>query len=378
MPRSPRNVSVKNSANESFLRPLAKFEFRILQSASRNGMHFAILEWQPHLARVLQDLPSVEKQKVTRAIMATRSKFKLVYQLIRATISECIDGDVVTQGAALSYYTIFAIAPLFVIALWIAGLCFGEEAARRELFGQLNNLIGNDGGTAIQAMVSAAHKTTNGFWATCIAIATLMIAATGVFVQLQNSLNRLWNVRPLPGRGLRSFIRHRLLSFAMVFGIGFILLVSLVVSAGLSALGTFVGQNISGKEIFLEILNPIFSIAIITFLFAVIFKFLPDLKIAWRDVWPGGFLTALLFEGGKFLIGLYIAKSTLASVYGTIGSLIIVLLWVYYSAQILFFGAQFTRVYATTLGTKPRPIHGAHLINEKRVVSVSHLAENPK
>ena len=310
--------------------------------------------------------------------MARGLKLKLFYQLIRNTIKECIDGDVVTQGAALSYYTIFAIAPLFVIALWITGLCFGEEAARRQLFGQLNNLIGKDGGAAIQAMVAAAHRTTSGFWATCIAVVTLMIAATGVFVQLQNSLNRLWNVRPLPGRGLRSFIRHRLLSFAMVFGIGFLLLVSLVVSAGLSALGTFVGQNISGKEIFLEILNPIFSVAIITVLFAVIFKFLPDVKIAWRDVWLGGFLTALLFEGGKFLIGLYIAKSTLASVYGTIGSFIIVLLWVYYSAQILFLGAQFTRVYATTFGTRPEAIHGARLTKDEPNPADSRPAEHTK
>jgi membrane protein len=155
----------------------------------------------------------------------------------------------------------------------------------------------------------------------------------------------------------------------MVFGIGFLLLVSLVVSAGLSALSTFLGQNISGREMILEVINPIFSIAIITVLFAVIFKYLPDVRIAWRDVWLGGFLTALLFEGGKFLIGLYIAKSTLASVYGTIGSLIIVLLWVYYSAQILFFGAQFTKVYAMTFGTKPRPIRGARLLEEPNEIA---------
>jgi len=336
-----------------------------LQSIS--GAEIAICNGESHGGAVTVGIsPAGKRSRMPYEEKQTDSKLKRIYYLIRNTISACINGDVVTQGAALSYYTIFAIAPLFVIALWIASLCFGEKAARQQLFGQLNSLIGNDGGTAIQAMVSAAHKTTtNGFWATCIAVVTLMIAATGVFVQLQNSLNRLWNVRPLPGRGLRSFVRHRLLSFAMVFGIGFLLLVSLVLSAGLSALGAFVGQNISGKEIVLEVINPIVSVAIITLLFAVIFKFLPDVKIAWRDVWLGGFLTALLFEGGKFLIGLYIAKSTLASVYGTIGSLIIVLLWVYYSAQILYFGAQFTRVYATTLGTKPRPIRGARLSDQK-------------
>jgi membrane protein len=290
------------------------------------------------------------------------SKFKTIYQLLHDTVRACINGNIVAQGAALAYYTIFAIAPLFIIALAIAGFCFGEEAARRELFGQVNQLVGKEGGDAIQSLVAAAAKSRTGFWATCLAGGTLVVAATGVFVQLQNSLNLLWNVRQARGKGLRNFIRHRLLSFAMVFGVGFLLLVSLVCSAGLAALGNYIGDYVSGKEILLKALNFVISLGIITVLFAMIFKFLPDVKIAWRDVWLGGFITAILFNAGKYGIGLYIGRSSLSSVYGTMGSLVIVLVWVYYSAQILFFGAQFTCLYARRFGVKPQPVGGAEFV----------------
>jgi membrane protein len=299
-------------------------------------------------------------------VKATLRKFKMVYELLNDTVRACISGNVVSQGAALSYYTIFAIAPLFVIALAIAGFCFGEEAARRELFGQLNQLVGKEGGDAIQAMVTAANKSKAGFWAACIAGGTLAVAATGVFVQLQNSLNLLWNVRQARGMGLRNFIRHRLLSFAMVVGIGFLLLVSLVCSAGLAALGNFIGDYVSGTEIVLKALNFVISLGIITTLFAMIFKFLPDVKIAWRDVWLGGFITAVLFNVGKYLIGIYIGRSSISSVYGAMGSLVVLLAWVYYSALILFFGAQFTCVYAQRFGVKPQPVGGAEFVLKEK------------
>jgi membrane protein len=299
-------------------------------------------------------------------------KFTTIYQLLNDTVRACIDDNIVSQGAALSYYTIFAIAPLFIIALTIAGYWFGEETARRELFGQLNQLVGKEGGDAIQSLVMAANKSRAGTWATWIASGTLAVAATGVFVQLQNSLNALWRVQHVQGKGLRNFVRHRLLSFAMVLGIGFLLLVSLVCSAGLAALGNFIGDYVTGKEIFLKTLNFVISLGIITALFTMIFKFLPDVKIAWRDVWLGGFITALLFNIGKFLIGVYIGRSSLSSVYGAMGSLVIVLMWVYYSAQILFFGAQFTRVYASRFGVKPQPIGGAEFVPTK----VEHRPKN--
>jgi membrane protein len=302
------------------------------------------------------------QRRTTRS--ESRLRFRTIYELVRDSIRACISGDIVTQGAALSYYTFFAIAPLFVIVLAIAGLAFGPEAAQRELFGQLNQLVGKDGGEAIQALVAAANKPKTGLWATAIASAALALAATTVFVQLQDSLNRIWNVRHQPGRGLQNFIRHRLLSFAMVLGIGFLLLVSLVLSAGLSVVGKFLGNFISATEILLKAFNFTFSLGIITVLFAMIFKWLPDVNIAWRDVWLGGFVTALLFNLGKVLFSLYIGRSSVASVYGAAGSLVIVLLWVYYSAQILFFGAQLTRTYALRFGAKPEPIHGAEFAHD--------------
>jgi membrane protein len=291
-------------------------------------------------------------------------KFKAIYRLLEETTRVFVKADIVSQGAALSYYTFFAIAPLFVIALAIAGLWFGKDTARRELFGQLNQLIGKEGGEAIQSVVMAASSTNAGFWATCIAGVTVVVAATGVFVQLQNSLNKLWGVQQIQGKGLRNFIRHRLLSFAMVLGVGFLLLVSLIFSAGLAALGDVIGDFITGKDILLKTLNFAISLGIITVLFTMIFKFLPDVKIAWRDVWLGGFITALLFNIGKILIGIYLGRSSLSSVYGTMGSLVILLLWVYYSAQILFFGAQFTYVFTHRFGVRPKPIRGVKIAPE--------------
>jgi membrane protein len=176
-------------------------------------------------------------------------------------------------------------------------------------------------------------------------------------------LNKLWGIRQAPGMDVRNFIRHRLLSFAMVFGTGFILLVSLLCNAGLAAFGTFIGDHVSGAKIALQALNFVFSLGIITAMFTMIFKFLPDVKIGWRDAWLGGFITALLFNLGKYLIGIYIGRSSLSSVYGAMGSLVVLLVWVYYSAQILFFGAQFTCLYGRRYGVKPRPLRGAEFVS---------------
>jgi membrane protein len=268
------------------------------------------------------------------------TRLRLIYHVLRDTVKACMNGDFISQCAALSYYTFFAIAPLFVIALAITGYWFGDATAQKELFGQLNQLVGPAGGQAIQTLVIAAHQPKTGFWATCLAVGTLIIASTAVFVQLQNSLNRIWNVRSKAGHGWHYFIRHRLLSFAMVLGISFLLLVSLVVSAGLSALGNVMGNFVTGKELLL------------------------DIKVAWRNVWSGGFITALLFNVGKFMFSVYIGKSSFASIYGAVGSLVVILLWVYYSALILFFGAQLTSVYAHKFGAKPQPLRGVEFIPE--------------
>ena len=298
---------------------------------------------------------------------------KAIYHLLVDTVLLSSSGDTLSQGAALSYYTFFAIAPLFVIVLGVAGYWFGEAAAQRELFGQLNQLVGKEGGEAIQTLVVAAGKSRTGFLATCIlAGGTLAVAATSVFVQLQTALNALWQVKHTQGRGLRNFIRHRLLSFAMVLGISFLLLVSLICSAGLAALGNFWAiinvWALGLRIILLKALNFTISLGIITILFTMIFKFLPDMKVGWRDVWLGGFITALLFDLGKLIIGVYIGRSSLSSVYGAVGSLAIVLVWVYYSAQILLFGAQFTCLYARRFGVKPEPVNGAEFVSVKTPV----------
>ena len=290
------------------------------------------------------------------------------FALVKRAATEWVDLGVSRMGAALAFYTLFAIAPLFVIVLAIAGLWFGEAAARRELFSQVSGLVGSEGGDAIQALISAANRPTTGAWATVIAVVTLFIGATGVFVQLQDALNSIWGVRQAPGRGLRNFIKARILSFALIVGIGFLLLVSLVLSAGLSAVGTYMGGLLPVQATLWQGINFVVSLAVITLLFAMIFKLLPDVKIAWRDVWIGALLTAVLFNLGKFLLGLYLGRSSVTSAYGAAGSLVIVLLWVYYSAQILFFGAKFTQLYSSRYGSHLRTVPGAEVAPVKQAV----------
>jgi membrane protein len=281
------------------------------------------------------------------------SKSPLTWQFGKEAFTIWRESNVPRLGAALAYYSVFAIAPLFLLTLAITGIWFGQDAARRELFGQLQGLVGADGGKAIQAVVTAAsNKPRTGIWAAGVAAVTLAVAATGVFVELQDALNTIWQVKKSPGGGgLRRFIKARLISFAMITGIGFLLIISLILSASLSALGTYVNGFWPERHLLLATANFIVSLGVISVLFAMILKVLPDVRLAWKDVWVGGFLTAMLFNSGKFLLGFYLGRSTVASAYGAAGSLVIILLWVYYSAQILFIGAVFTRVYATRYGS---------------------------
>jgi len=285
--------------------------------------------------------------------LETRLGFIFPFQILRETVASLLANNTPRMGAALAYYTVFGIAPIFLIVLHVSSIWFGEEAARHELFGQLQGLVGTEGGKAIESIVTAAaSKPQTGWWATCLAIVTLGVAVTGVFVELQDALNTIWQVKRPPGRGILQFVKDRLLSVAMVFGIAFLLLVSLILSAGLSGLGRFI--NGAGEQWFWSALNFTVSLGIITVLFAMMLKVLPDVKIAWRDVWLGGFITALLFNLGKFLLGLYLGWGSVTSAYGAAGSLVIILLWVYYSAQILFFGAELTRIYANRFGSRPQ------------------------
>lgn len=288
-----------------------------------------------------------------------REKFKLGFDVFKQTVHEWSDDKAPRLGAALAYYTVFSIAPLIVIVIAIAGFWFGRQAAQDQIFNEISSLIGQKGAEAIGSMLQAADKPSHGIIASVLAIVTLLLGATGVFIQLQDALNTIWEVKPKPGRGIRGFIRQRLLSLAMVFGIGFLLLVSLVVSAGLSAAGKWFADVLPGGEEVWQILNFVISFLVIAVLFALMFKYLPDVKIAWRDVWLGGVITAVLFTVGKFALGLYLGRSSVSSAYGAAGSLVVVLLWVYYSAQILFFGAEFTQVYANRFGRKLEPAENA-------------------
>ena len=290
------------------------------------------------------------------------SRFKQYLLLLKETARDWAEHQSPRLGAALAFYTVFAIAPLFVILLAIAGFVLGEDAARRQVFDELQRLIGQPGGQALESVAVASKESGNGLWATLVAVGTLFLGATGVFAQLQDSLNTVWNLRRKPGRQISRFVKARLVSFAMVLTIGFLLLVSLVINAGLAALGKYMSGWIPGQEVLWQVVNFIVSTAVVTLLFAMIFKVLPDAKIAWRDVWVGALLTAILFSIGKSLLSLYLGKSSVASVYGAAGSLIVILMWVYYSAQILLFGAEFTRLYAIKCGSHVRPEEGVGFV----------------
>ena len=259
-------------------------------------------------------------------------------------------------SAALAYYTIFSLAPLLVIVIAVTGLFWQQQAVQEQVMSQIQGLVGTEGARFVSDLLTSASNPARGVTATIIGIITLVLGALGVFNELHNSLNIIWNVEEEETKGflltVKKIILDRFLSFTMILGIGFLLLVSLVISAGLSAVQTSVGNAIPLSEIVLQILNLVISIGVITVLFALLYKFLPDAEIAWRDVGLGAFVTAIFFSLGKFLIGLYLGNSAIASSFGAAGSLVLLLVWIYYSAQILFFGAEFTQVYANNYGSK--------------------------
>jgi membrane protein len=252
-------------------------------------------------------------------------------------------------GAALAYYSVFSIGPLIVIAIAIAGLVFGGEAVQGQVFGALRGVLGDTGTQAVDAMLKGANRPREGMLATALGIGTLLFAAVGVVVQLKDAFNTVWDVETPPGSGIWRFARTYILSFAGVLAIGFLLLVSLLLTAALSAIGKYIAPYL--PEAALQSAGFAASFAVIALLFAMMFKWLPDAQVAWRDVWLGAILTAALFEVGKFLIGLYIGKQGLESTYGAAASIVVVLIWVYYSAQLVLMGAEFTNVYARRYGS---------------------------
>ena len=263
-------------------------------------------------------------------------------------------------AAALAYYTIFSLAPMLLILIAVTGFFFGQrEMVQAQVLNQIEGLVGAEGREFVAGLLTSASNPAEGIFATIVGIVTLLFGALGVFNELHNALNTIWEVKVEETKGflesIKKVVFSRFLSFSMILGIGFLLLVSLVISAALSAVQETIGNAIPVSEILLQIVNLVISIGVITILFALIFKFLPDAEIAWRDVWLGAFVTAVLFSLGKFLIGLYLGNSAVASSFGAAGSLVVLLLWIYYSAQILLFGAEFTQVYANELGSKIVP-----------------------
>jgi len=264
-----------------------------------------------------------------------------------------------SMGAALAYYTVFSVAPLLLIVIAVVGLVFGRDEARGEIFEQLSGLMGAEGARAIQIMLEALNKPRQGIVATVIGVALLLVGATTVFGELQDAFDRIWRA---PARedvnGLLDLMRVRLLSFSMIMGIGFLLIVSLVVNAALAALGEWWAPVFGGWATVAQNVNSVFGFVIVTVGFAMIFKVMPRVRVQWRDVWIGAVVTAVLFTIGKYLIGLYIGKTGIASGYGAAGSLVVLLVWVYYSAQIFLLGVEFTWVYAHVYGSfkgRPRP-----------------------
>jgi membrane protein len=268
------------------------------------------------------------------------------WSLLREAVAAWSDDHASSMGAALAYYTVFSIAPMLVIAIAVAGLVFGAEAARGEIVEQLRGLMGEEGAQAIEALVRSAAKPHEGIAATAVAVCVLLVGATSVFVELQSALDRIWHAPEKTREGLWALLRSRLLSFGMILGLGFLLTVSLVLSAVVSALGKVWGPYLGVWLILAEVLNFVIGLGLVTVLFAMIYKLMPNVPVRWRDVWTGAAVTALLFSIGKVLIGLYIGRSGVTSSFGAAGSLVVLLLWVYYSAQIFLLGAEFTRAYA--------------------------------
>lgn len=265
-------------------------------------------------------------------------------------------------AAALSYYTIFSIAPLLIIVIAVAGMVFGQDAAEGKIVEQTEEMVGRDGAEVIQTMLENSNNMSSNVLATVIGIITLIIGATGVFGHLQESLNTIWGVEVIETGGVLGMVKKRFFSFTLVIGIGFLLLVSLVVSAGISALSKFAEDWVPGVDIGTQVINFVLSFGITTFLFGMMFRILPDVEIAWKDVWLGAAITSLLFTIGKFLIGLYLGQSSAASTYGAAGSLVVLLIWIYYSAQIVLLGAEFTQVYADKYGSTIVPNKNARVI----------------
>jgi membrane protein len=278
---------------------------------------------------------------------------KNVWGLTKDSINAWTGDYAPSMGAALSYYTLFSIAPLLIIVISVAGLIFGADAVQGVIIDQLDALMGHEGAAAVQDMIANSSEPTTGGIATIISIVGLLIGATTVFNEIQSDLDRIWRAPAAEqGGGIWNLLRTRLLSFGMILGVAFLLAVSLVVSAALAVLGKWWGGWLSNWEALAHLLDIVVNLGVLTLVFAVIFKMIPRVEVEWHDVWIGAAVTAVLFTIGKVAIGLYLGKSNVSSAFGSAGSLVVLMVWVYYAAQIFLFGAEFARVYAERFGSR--------------------------
>lgn len=275
-----------------------------------------------------------------------------IFRLLRDAFSEWKEDNALRLGAALSFYTVLAMPPLLILILAGAGVVFGREGAQERIVAQMEGLIGTHGRELTSEMLTGQGRPGSTLLASIAGAGLLILSATGVFGQLRGALNTIWDVEEKPGGGIKGLIKERILSFNILLAAGFILIVSLVVSAGIGALTDVWGNRLEGFKILLAVLDFLVSAGVLTALFALLFKFLPDTRVAWRDVWIGGAVTAVLFALGKLAIGFYLGKSSVTSGFGAAGPLVILLLWIYYSSQIFFFGAEFTQVFASAHGSR--------------------------
>ncbi len=281
--------------------------------------------------------------------------WRLYVDLFKQSGTAWVADNAPSMGAALAFYSAFSLAPLLIIVIAIASAVYGEDAARGAIVAQLAGLVGASAAEAIQALLKAAQETATGVVATVVGGITLLIGATTVMVELQDDLDRIWKAAPREGSGVLTILRARLLSLGIILAIGFLLLVSLVLTGAVAAAGKYWGTIFPGMALFLYVANFLLSLAVVTVLVAMLYKWLPNAVIAWRDVWIGALTTAVLFSVGQIAIGFYLGRSAIASAYGAAGALVVLLLWLYYSAQIFLLGAEFTQVYAKGHRHRPTP-----------------------
>ena len=292
--------------------------------------------------------------------------WRKVWPVMKDTFGDWSTDKCPRLGAALSYYTVFSLAPVLILVIAVAGIFLGREAAQGKIVEQLTGMLGLDAAKMVQAAILKASARDAGIRASVIGIVTMLVGATGVMVELQDALNTVWKVLPKPGASVKRFLRARLLALALVLSIGFLLLVSLVMSAGLEVFVSWAGGFLPKWVAIGYLLNYVVSVGVVALFFALLFKLLPDAKVAWKDVWIGALFTSFLFHLGKYLIALYIGRASVASTFGAAGSLAVLLVWIYYSSQILLLGAELTRAYANR--------YGSHVVPDENAIPAPHAA----